>query len=332
MKMMKKNRSKRPLPLTLIAWWIIIVEAIVAPLRIFLLSCSDLAGGSVSLWIWQLPIALALGAAVLLDVVLFVAGLAMLCRRSWGRILALIVLPILYVSQNALSDIWFPQKSFSLAASCVFFIILFSPSVRRYFATNKRGDADASETKNADDSGRRTKKRAGNVFAFLLLASAIWFSALQVLEDPIMIGMIELCAPDLIPARKLRKNLNSSNPDLVIETIAIFKRRKDSSALDVVIPFLQSENPRLWTMSALYVGSFNKEEAVPYLIKALRYWSPRSDNIRVSQLQSITGQTFGNNFDHWRAWWKSEHPDVEFDWESNLGVRSRIEKKELTDD
>jgi hypothetical protein len=87
---------------------------------------------------------------------------------------------------------------------------------------------------------------------------------------------------------------------------------------------LQSQEDYIWLNAALYTGACGRQEAVPYLIKALRHTAWRSDAKTVATLRELTGQNFGNDFSTWQAWWISQHPAESFDWTSSLGFQPRL--------
>jgi hypothetical protein len=69
------------------------------------------------------------------------------------------------------------------------------------------------------------------------------------------------------------------------------------------------------------LGQFRDATATPYLIKGLRhkFASGLYHDIGV-ELQGLTGQNFGEDFEKWHQWWQQTHPGDRFDFDSDLGV------------
>jgi hypothetical protein len=91
-----------------------------------------------------------------------------------------------------------------------------------------------------------------------------------------------------------------------------------------MLPLLQSQDDYVWLNAALYTGACGRPEAVPYLIQALRHTAWRGDPDTIAALKSLTGQDFGGDFEKWRAWWQTQHPEPSFDWTSHLGFNPRV--------
>jgi HEAT repeat protein len=108
---------------------------------------------------------------------------------------------------------------------------------------------------------------------------------------------------------------------IVDDSLSILKRRRDPIAADRAIRLLHSEDST-WINAADYLGVCGRQEAVPYLIKALRSSAPRSDIEHVKCLRSLTGQDFGSDFGRWQSWWIGQHPGYQFNWTSQLGPAS----------
>jgi hypothetical protein len=152
------------------------------------------------------------------------------------------------------------------------------------------------------------------VFSLVLVGLVIWFLFDQVPKNKFMMSNVESCVPDLIPTSKLSENLSSADTDRVVWTLWLLAGRKDPAALGLAIPLLDHADDYVWLAAAHYVGSCGRKEAVPYLIKSLRFTGGAIDGVKVAYLQSITGQSFGTDFQAWQSWWQSGHSDSEFDW------------------
>lgn len=159
----------------------------------------------------------------------------------------------------------------------------------------------------------------GAVFA---LAFVVWV----VPRSYFLSGFIEHMYPGVIPASGWAQNLNSSDTDLVRESLGFLAGRKNPVGVSRAIELLNHSDDYIWLNAAHYVGACNRQEAVPYLIKALRHTAWRSDAETAQYLRALTGADFGTDFARWQQWWLASHPDSSLDWESHLGYAPRIAK------
>jgi hypothetical protein len=155
------------------------------------------------------------------------------------------------------------------------------------------------------------------------LCVIVWIAPRNV----VMSSFVETFWPGVIPARTYAANLTSSNPDLVRESLAHLTARADSVGVPRAIELLQSPDDYIWLNAAHYLGACQRQEAVPYLIKALRHTAWRSDERTVRHLRALTGQDFGSSFEQWRAWWTEHHSGQVLDWDSSLGHAPRLAEK-----
>lgn len=137
-------------------------------------------------------------------------------------------------------------------------------------------------------------------------------------------GLFEVVSPGLVPSSGYVKNLKSNDPDLVRESLSFLSSRNDSAGVPDALPLLQSQDDYIWLNAGLYTGKCGRQEAVPYLIKALRHTAWRADPDAIAALCALTGKSFGNDFLKWQAWWMSQHPGESFDWTSHLGFSPRV--------
>jgi HEAT repeat protein len=133
------------------------------------------------------------------------------------------------------------------------------------------------------------------------------------------IVMLEQSAPFLLPSSQLARNLDSTNTDVVRESLGILAERRDPIAANRAVALLKSPDDYIWLNAADYLGGLGRVEAVPYLIKGLRHTAWRSDAERIADLRDITGQSLGSNFVAWSNWWAQAHPGTDFDFDSALG-------------
>jgi hypothetical protein len=158
----------------------------------------------------------------------------------------------------------------------------------------------------------------------LLLIGALWL----VPRSMFLMSLVEHMAPGLIPASSFARNLDSDDSDLVRESLAHLRNRKDPIAVDRAVELLQSTDDYIWLNAAHYAGVCGRREAVPYLIKALRHTAWRSDDEKIRHLRDLTGQDFGTDFARWHEWWMTQHPDSSIDWTSHLGFSPRLAANE----
>jgi hypothetical protein len=168
-------------------------------------------------------------------------------------------------------------------------------------------------------------KRGILILATLVIAlgATAWITPRSV----ILSSLVETVWPGAVPARAYAANLRSSNPDLVRESLAHLTDRADPVAVPRAIELLQSPDDYIWLNAAHYLGACQRQEALPYLIKALRHTAWRSDEATVRRLRALTGQDFGASFGRWQAWWTEQHAGQAIDWTSSLGHSPRLAEK-----
>lgn len=96
--------------------------------------------------------------------------------------------------------------------------------------------------------------------------------------------------------------------------------RKDPSGVPQALVLLESSDDYVWLNAATYLGTCDKKESVPYLIKGIRHTAWRTKDERLLMLQHLTGQKFGNDFSTWQNWWENESGnDTTLVWDAGLG-------------
>jgi hypothetical protein len=163
----------------------------------------------------------------------------------------------------------------------------------------------------------------------LLFGSAYLLVIWVVPSNDMLMMLVEHMSPGLIPSSSYARNLDSGNVDLMRESLGLLRRRKDPIAVDRAIELLKHPDDYVWLNAADYLGALKREEAVPYLIKALRHTASRSDQETAGYLKNITKLDFGTDFDKWQGWWITGHPGMKFDWESALGPMPRLPEDRL---
>src|SRR5207249_198983 len=125
--------------------------------------------------------------------------------------------------------------------------------------------------------GSCMNKRVVIVFsvALAVLLGAILVTAWLVPRSMFLMTFVEHMAPGVIPAGSYARNLDSQDPDLVRESLAHLTDRKDPIGLTRGVELLQSTDDYIWLNAAHYTGMCGRQEAVPYLIKALDRKSTR---------------------------------------------------------
>ena len=138
--------------------------------------------------------------------------------------------------------------------------------------------------------------------------------------------MVEALSPGAVPTSVFAERLESDDDAVVREALAVLTRRADPAAAERAVELLASDDDYVWLNAALYLGACGREEAVPYLIKALRHTAWRSDSKTLGHLKALTGEEPGETFEEWHRWWLENHRETPagFDWTSSLGFQSRL--------
>ena len=102
---------------------------------------------------------------------------------------------------------------------------------------------------------------------------------------------------------------------LVYSSLGVLADRQYAGAQARARELLQSGDEYTWFNAALYLGKLRDPAAVPYLIKGLRHPAHMAHAEAVADLQAMTGQTIGNDFEAWRQWYVTQNPGEEFDFE-----------------
>lgn len=105
------------------------------------------------------------------------------------------------------------------------------------------------------------------------------------------------------------------------------ERRRTDAAIEIALEHIKSDDDYLWLNSAIYLGSRDRKEAIPYLIKSIRHTASVSVEDRIRILERLSGKNFGSDFSTWRKWYISNKPQVIPDWESSLGHNPKIGEK-----
>lgn len=120
-------------------------------------------------------------------------------------------------------------------------------------------------------------------------------------------------------SRALTRNIENGGGQIVYDSLDILTQRKDPMAVYLEIDMLQSDNDYEWLKAAIYLGACGHQEAVPYLIKALRHTALHSYDEEAGYLTALTSQNYGTDFEKWKSWWEKTHPGSQMDWNSHLG-------------
>ncbi len=158
----------------------------------------------------------------------------------------------------------------------------------------------------------------------VVILGAIIATVWLVPRNMFLMTFLEQMAPGAIPAGSYAQNLDSGDPDLVRESLAHLADRRDPIAITRAVELLQSTDDYIWLNAAHYVAACARQEAVPYLIKALRHTAWHADEETATYLRSLTGRDLGTDFESWQTWWIGQHPDTDMDWTSHLGFSPRL--------
>jgi hypothetical protein len=181
---------------------------------------------------------------------------------------------------------------------------------------------------------RRIEAHEWSVAAIVLLAVGlvavvIWAALLpgRIRRDPRVASRIELAYGPVIPDSVYVRYLHASDSETIIAGLSTLRERNDPAGVNRAVELLGSSDDFVWLNAALYVGECGRQEAVPFLIKALRHYVWRTDEEALSLLRQLTGEDFGSDFPAWQQWWLSREPDSAIDWESDLGPVPRLPKE-----
>jgi hypothetical protein len=164
------------------------------------------------------------------------------------------------------------------------------------------------------------KDYLAKILAILLIVIVIVLAAGSVVECHDMPMMFcNRLFPFYPSSRALTRNVENGSGDIVYHSLEILTQRKDPMAVYFEIEVLRSKDDYDWLNAAIYLGACGREEAVPYLIKALRDTAIRSYEQEAGYLSALTSQNYGTDFEKWKSWWEKTHPDSQMDWNSNLG-------------
>jgi hypothetical protein len=164
------------------------------------------------------------------------------------------------------------------------------------------------------------KDRLARILAILLIVILIGIGAGSVAESYDMPMMFcNRLFPFFPSSRALARNAENGTGDIVYHSLEILTQRRDPIAVYRAIEMLQSNDDYKWLDAANYLGACGRQEAVPYLIKALRHTDVRFYDQQARFLAALTSQNYGTDFEKWKSWWEKTHPDSQMDWNSNLG-------------
>jgi len=152
------------------------------------------------------------------------------------------------------------------------------------------------------------------------IASLAWLGYVQAHRSIIGQTLLAIFAPKLISSHYLSHGLSSDNPILVANTLDVYRHIENDGALEEAKQLLHNPHLNIWMTAAQYCGHFGQTEAVPYLIKGLNtaFYGIYPDLQKA--LETLTGESFGDDYNKWKAWWISKHPNIDFDFEQNLGT------------
>ena len=167
---------------------------------------------------------------------------------------------------------------------------------------------------------RMDKDQLAKILASLLAGILLVVAAASVVEsnDMPMVFCNHLF-PFYPSSRALVRNVESGRGNIVHDSLDILTQRKDPIAVFHAIDMLDTKDDYTWLNAAIYLGACGRQEAVPYLIKALQHRASGSDDEEAGYLTALTSQNFGTDFAKWKSWWEKTHPDSQMDWNSNLG-------------
>jgi hypothetical protein len=164
------------------------------------------------------------------------------------------------------------------------------------------------------------KPRIRTSLVILLIAIGGIFLVVRVAESTeILLVIVHQLIPFFPSSRALARNVNDGTGGIVYDSLDMLAEREDPIAVNRAIELLKTNDDYTWLNAAIYLGACGRQEAVPYLIKALRHSASRSYDQDGRYLTAMTSQFYGTDFYKWRSWWEKTHPDSHMDWRSHLG-------------
>jgi hypothetical protein len=136
--------------------------------------------------------------------------------------------------------------------------------------------------------------------------------------------MADMYLPGVVSSQSYLRAVMHPERDDANSAYGVLAERHSEIARDIALQHLKSSDDYLWMNAAHYLGALGDPASVPYLIKALRHSAWRADDERAKMLLLLTGQSFGTDFAKWQQWWIVGHPDFDINWESHLGLESRV--------
>lgn len=130
---------------------------------------------------------------------------------------------------------------------------------------------------------------------------------------------VETFAPGLIRTESWIECLEDAPTAHGYSIYGFLEKRKTEKAIDLALEHIYSDDAYLWLNASTYLGTMQRRESVPLLIKSIRHTAWRSQKERIELLTSITGQDYGDDFVAWKEWYLSSSPEFIPDWDSSLG-------------
>ena len=143
-----------------------------------------------------------------------------------------------------------------------------------------------------------------------------------------VIGMtIEHFCPGLISTASWVRCLEDDPTSHGYGVYGILEGRKTDAAIGHALKHIGSNDAYLWLNAATYLGSRNRSEAIPYLIKSIRHTASRSLDERTAMLAHLTPEAFGDDAEAWREWYLASDPTIVPEWEEDLGSSPKIRRQ-----
>jgi len=161
------------------------------------------------------------------------------------------------------------------------------------------------------------KGNACIVIAMAVMASVVLLLREFAARSLFAMILFDHISPLLISDASIVRNFNSPDKDMVYSSVSVLEDHNSRSGMEKAKELMHSNEG--WIHGAMYLGHFGDASSIPYLIKGLRDHNASGLYKEVSEdLEQLTGQRYGTDFQKWRDWWQQAHPGEHFDFDSNL--------------
>lgn len=152
----------------------------------------------------------------------------------------------------------------------------------------------------------------------------VWWPVLAIVAALVIMGpyialrsaarnLVGMCLlKPVLSSQWIADNLSSGDPGLLMNALIVLEGRRDDAGKEQAENLLAHEDNRVCYYATLYLASVGYEDAVPWLIRALRHPYSETNPMAREFLREATDRDFGSKQAPWIDWWQREHPDRSF--------------------